>query len=164
MKLYNNDNIPMNFYDIAYNKNEEIHKKLFEDAINKYFEEENINKEDFKIIDQINKMNILKPSIAILLEKGISKKLKYIDLTPYWNSNYKESLNKKEDNSIFENLLINEENKKHIEIEYIDYVNGKIEFKNKMTNKKFFINFDKLDKTKDYHQKIKNTFTSLYYE
>ena len=159
MKLYNN-NIPLNIYDVIYNNSNSAHQKLFDDAINKYCLENNIKKEDVKIIDQINHDDILKPSTAIIINNG---KVNYVNLTKYWNTNYIENENKYLDNSIFNNLLINDDDKKHIDIDYIDYVNGKVQFKNKFTNKKFFVNFNKIDKSRNYYPNLKNTFTALYY-
>ena len=159
VKLYNN-NVPLNVYDIIYNNSESTHSKLFNEAIDKYCEYNGINKDEYKIIDQPNKENILKPSIAVMISNG---KINYINLENYWNKNYIENTNKYEDNSIFKELLINEDDKKHIDVEFIDYVNGRVQFKNKFTNKKFFVNFNKIDKNKNYYPQLKNTFTSLYY-
>ena len=159
MKLYN-DNIPLNVYDIVYSNSENIHKKLFEEAIDKYCEHNNINKDDYKIIDQPNADDILKPSMAIMIS---SQNINYVDLTNYWNKNYIENLNKYSENEIFKELLINEDDKKNTEVEYIDYVNGKVQFRNKMTNKTFYLKFNKLDKNRKYDPELKNTFTSLYY-
>jgi len=162
MKLYNN-NIPLNIYDVIYSNSEESHSKLFDDAITSYCNEYNIDKENTKIIDQPNKDDILQPSSAILM---YNDKIQYVtnkELSQFWNKNYVKNLNKYEDNSVFKELLINDDDKKHIEVEFIDYVNGRVQFKNKFTNKKFFVKFDKLDKNKDYYPQLKNTFTSLYY-
>ena len=159
MKLYNN-NIPLNIYDVIYSNSDNIHKKLFNDALNKYCKEKNINKNDYKIIDKENKDDILKPSIAILMSnEGVD----YIDLTNYWNKNYLENLNKYSENELFRELLIEDDNKKHVEVEFVDYVRGRVQFKNKFTNKKFFINFNKLDRNRSYYPKLRNTFTALYY-
>ena len=159
MKLYN-DNIPLNVYEIIYSNSENVHKKLFEEAIDKYCEHNSINKDDYKIIDQPNKEDNLKPSIAIMIS---NESIDYIDLTNYWNKNYIENLNKYSENEIFRELLIDEDDKRNIEVEYIDYVNGKVQFRNKMTNKTFFLKFNKLDKNRKYYPKLRNTFTSLYY-
>lgn len=162
MKLYNN-NIPLNVYDVIYSNSKSTHSKLFDDAINAYCKEYNINKDKIKIIDQPNKNDILQPSSAILMYDG---KIHYVtsdELSRFWNKNYTKNLNKYEDNSIFKELLINDDDKKHIDVEFIDYVNGRVQFKNKFTNKKFFISFNKIDKNQNYYPQLKNTFTSLYY-
>ena len=112
IKLYNN-NIPLNVYDVIYSNSETLHSKLFEEAINNYCESNSINKEDYKIIDQPNKEDILKPSVAIMINNS---KINYVNLENYWNKNYIENHNKYEDNSIFKELLINEDDKKHIDI------------------------------------------------
>lgn len=162
VKLYNN-NIPLNIYDVIYSNSENTHSKLFEDAITSYCNTYNINKEKIKIIDQPNKDDILQPSSAILISKDEIQYVSTKALSYFWNKNYTENLNKYEDNSIFKELLINDDDKKHIEVEFVDYVNGRVQFKNKFTNKKFFVKFDKLDKNRNYYPKLRNTFTALYY-
>lgn len=159
MKLYNN-NIPLNVYDIIYSNSNNIHKKLFDEALNKYCKTNNIDKKNYKIIDKENEDDKLKPSIAVMMSnEGVD----YIDLTDYWNKNYVENLNKYSENELFRELLIEDDNKKHIEVEFIDYVRGRVQFRNKFTNKKFFVNFNKLDKNRNYYPELKNTFTALYY-
>lgn len=162
MRLYK-DNIPLNAYDIIYNNSQKTHAKLFSDAITSYCNENDLDIDKIKIIDQPNKKNILHPSSAILMYDDKVYHVTKDELSKYWNKNYIEHNNKYEDNSIFKELLINDDDKKHVTIEFIDYVNGRVQFKNKFTNKKFFISFDKLDKTKNYYPQLKNTFTSLYY-
>lgn len=159
MKLYNN-NIPLNVYDIIYSNSNNIHKKLFDEALDKYCKTNNIDKRNYKIIDKENEDDKLKPSIAVMMSnEGVD----YIDLTDYWNKNYVENLNKYSENELFRELLIEDDNKKHIEVEFIDYVRGRVQFRNKFTNKKFFVNFNKLDKNRNYYPELKNTFTALYY-
>ena len=159
MKLYNN-NIPLNVYDIIYSNSNNIHKKLFDEALDKYCKTNNIDKRNYKMIDKENKDDKLKPSIAVMMSnEGVD----YIDLTEYWNKNYVENLNKYSENELFRELLIEDDNKKHIEVEFIDYVRGRVQFRNKFTNKKFFINFNKLDRNRNYYPELKNTFTALYY-
>ena len=155
------DYIALTTYDIIYNNAKKIHNKLFNDAIDKYCLENNKNKDDYKIIDQQNKENVFKPSIAIFIN---SNSIDYIDLTEYWNMNYITELQSYSENNLFKELLISDENKKYIDVEYIDYVNGKVQFKNKFTNKKFYVKFNKLDISKNYNLQLKNTFTSLYYD
>lgn len=155
-----NNNLLFTTYDIIYDNKKNIHNKLFKDAIDKYCIENNKNKADYKIIDQENKDNVFSPSIAIFINND---NIEYIDLTEYWNMNYINELNSYSKNNLFKELLINDEDKKYIDVEYIDYVNGKVQFKNKFTNKKFFVKFNKLDSSKNYDLQIKNTFSSLYY-
>lgn len=159
MKLYNN-NIPLNVYDIIYSNSDNIHKKLFDEALDKYCKTNNIDKRNYKIIDKENEDDKLKPSIAVMMSnEGVD----YIDLTDYWNKNYVENLNKYSENELFRELLIEDDNKKHIEVEFVDYVRGRVQFRNKFTNKKFFVNFNKLDRNRNYYPELKNTFTALYY-
>ena len=159
MKLYNN-NVPLNVYDIIYSHSNMIHQKLFDDAINKYCETNNLDKSHLKIIDQPNEQDVFKPSIAIIIN---NEHIEHINLTPYWNKNYIENLNQYSENALFKELLIEDDNKKHVEVEYIDYVNGRVQFKNKFNNKTFFVKFNKLNKNKNYNAQLTNTFTALYY-
>jgi len=159
MKLYNN-NVPLNVYDIIYSHSNMIHQKLFDDAINKYCEANNLDKSYLKIIDQPNEQDVFKPSIAIIIN---NEHIEHINLTPYWNKNYIENLNQYSENALFKELLIEDDNKKHVEVEYIDYVNGRVQFKNKFNNKTFFVKFNKLNKNKNYNAQLTNTFTALYY-
>lgn len=154
--IINNGSFFMNnVYDIIHDNTKNIHNKLFNDAIDRYCSENNKNKNEYKIIDQENKEDILKPSKAIFIKDNI---MSTIDLSDYWNINYNNLNNK---NNIFKELLINNEDKKNIDIEYIDYVNGKVLFRNKFNNKKFFVKFNKLNKK--IQNNLTNTFTSLYY-
>lgn len=180
MNLYN-DNIPLTVYDIINDNSNNIHKELFKEAIKSYleenpdnFDEEAIrkyleedpnnfskdNKDRIKIIDNVNRSSVLKPSIATII---YNNQLKYVDLTSYWNKNYVETKNKYINNEVFNELLISDEDKKNVEMVYIDYVNGRVQFKNKFTNKTFFISFNKLDKNKEYFFKLKNTFDTVNY-
>jgi hypothetical protein len=153
MKLYNN-NVPLNVYDIIYSHSNMIHQKLFDDAINKYCEANNLDKSYLKIIDQPNEQDVFKPSIAIIIN---NEHIEHINLTPYWNKNY----TKHEITNIFNELLINEENKKNIEIEEVNYALGKITFKNKFNNKLFTVNVDKIDFNPVYKDKLTNTFSYM---
>jgi len=156
IKLFDN-NIPIPVESYINNYIEKIHKQLFKNAITKYCNKMKVNEIDYKIIDIKNEDNYLLPSKAILLHKSSLKKEK-IDLTDYWNLNYIDSLQK----DVFNELLIDEENRKNIEIEYIDYVNGKVQFRNKFTNKTFFIDFSKINNNIQYKKQLENTFTKLY--
>lgn len=155
IKLFDN-NIPIPFTDYINSNIEKIHKQLFDNAIEKYCIDNNIVSSDYKIIDLKNEDNYLLPSIAILFSKKEFKKEK-VDLTDYWNLNYLELPQQ----TIFNDLLIDTENKKDIEIEYIDYIKGQVIFKNKFTNKEFRIDFSKINNNLQYKKKLENTFTSL---
>lgn len=141
MELNNNQLSKYSPYNIIYDNSIVIHKQLFSKAIEKYCFDNNINKNDFKIIDKENNENILKPSTAIFINNN---ELKYIDLTDYWDMTYYNNSYNKTNN--INELLLDEYNKKYIDIEYIDYVNERVQFKNKFTNKKFYIKFNKLNK------------------
>lgn len=162
IKIFNN-NLPIIFSDFLNDNIIKIHKELYEDALKKF--EKDRKKEtpqftldDFKIIEIKNELNYLKPSQIILFNIKKFEKEK-VDLTPYWNTNYSNSY---EDPYIFDDLLIDEENKKHIEIEDIDYINGKIKFRNKFTNKTFVIDKSKIDFNITYKNKLENTFGDLF--
>ena len=155
IKLFDN-NIPIPVDSYINDHIEKIHQLLFKQSIERYFQETDKSLEDYRIIDIKNENNYLLPSKAIIISKRVFNKEK-IDLTPYWNLNYLESPQK----DIINQLLIGEENKKDIEVEYIDYIKGKVKFKNKFTNKEFFVDFSKIDNNLQYKKKL-NTFTELY--
>lgn len=155
-KIFNN-NLPISFFDIVNDTIIKIHKELYSNALEKFKEEnKDIDFNEYKIIELKNENNYLKPSNILLMHKTLFTR-KNIDLTPYWNNNYinDEYLN------IFNELLISDENKKNIEVEDIDYINGKIKFRNKFNNKTFFINTDKIDFNITYRNKLENTFGEL---
>lgn len=155
IKLFDN-HIPIPVDSYINDNIENIHKELFNTAINKYCEENDLFIEDYKVIDIKNEDNWLMPSNFILLHKREFIKIKG-SLKDYWNLNYIDERQK----NIFNDLLITDENKKDIEIEYIDYVKGKVKFINKYTNKEFFIDFSKINNNIQYKKKLENTFTSL---
>lgn len=155
IKLFDN-NIPILVDSYINNNIEDIHKELFDKAINKYCEDNSIDISQYKVIDIKNEDNWLMPSNFILLHKHEFTKIKG-SLKDYWNVNYLEENQK----SIFTDLLIDDENKKDIEIEYIDYVKGKVKFRNKYTNKEFFIDFTRINNNLQYKKQLSNTFTSL---
>lgn len=155
-KLYNNY-IPIKATDHINNVNEKIHEQLFNEAIDKYFEENNLNKKDYKIIDLKNNINDFWAVNALLIHKNSKEKIQVIDLYNYWNSNYNYIAEDK--NIIMNNLLISDENKKNNKIVNIDYINGLVKFKNKFTGKEFEIRFDKLNSSPDLEKTIlKSTF------
>ena len=159
-KLYNGD-IPIKATDHINDVVNKIHDQLFEEAINKYIIANNIDKDNYKIIDLKNSSHAYWPSQALFINRTGNKKLSLINLDNYWNTNY--SWQKDSDDKVKNNLLIGEENKKNNEIINIDYINGTVKFKNKFTNKEFDVKFDKLNMSPDIKKNIiQNTFRYKY--
>lgn len=167
--LYNN-NIPISVFDNINDIYEKCHNELFNDALNKFIEEnyilndeENIHSVNefnnkYKIIDLKDNSDWLKPSSLLLINKTNGNVSKH-GLSLYWNNVYNtNNISKK----LVSNLLISDEDKKHVEIDTIDYIKGNITFKNKFTNKTFTVPFDKIDFSLIYEEKLKDTFKYKY--
>lgn len=159
-KIFDN-NLPLTFTDVINDYIFKIHKELYEDALKKFESDRRLTNHDFelnnyKIIEIKNQKNFLKPSTIILFSKSEFKREK-VDLTEYWNTNYTN------ENYIskFAELLIEDTDKKHIELEDIDYVKGKIRFRNKTNNKVFEVDKSKIDFNITYKNKLENTFGDL---
>jgi len=154
--------------DILEDKKTSIHNELFNNAI-KYYISLNVNKQTLNIISDDNKTDnelllekymiidlndgttYLDPTHALLISKSRPLKKIKIDLKPYWNKNYAENLNTNDQ----ELLLINEENLNESEFESINFIDAKIYYKNKFTNKIFGIPFNKFRKNLKLNQ-LKN--------
>ena len=159
-KLFDN-NLPIIFSDIINDHIIAIHNELYQDALKKFEKERKLNNpefslENYKIIEIKDELNFLKPSSILLYDNNFNKEK--VDLTEFWNTNYN---NEYEAPYIFDELLIDEENKKNIEVEDIDYIHGKIKFKNKFTNKTFTVDKSKIDFNLTYKNKLENTFGDL---
>ena len=159
-KLFDN-NLPVIFSDFLNDNIIAIHNELYQDALKKFEEDRKLENNDFnldnyKIIEVKDESNFLKPSSILLYDDSFHREK--VDLTPYWNTNY---YNDYEAPYLFNELLIDEESKKNIEIEDIDYIHGKIKFKNKFTNKIFIVDKSKIDFNLTYKNKLKNTFGYL---
>lgn len=147
--------------DIINDKSQLIHKELFDNAIINYIQDHiellhledgenqtNINYEDklnkqYIVIDLNDNETYLDSSHAILLSKSFPLTKIKIDLEDYWNKNY---INIYKNIINHESLLINENNLKESELDYVDFVKGKVYYKNKFTNKIFGIPFNKYHK------------------
>ena len=141
--------------DIVNNKQNKIHTELFNNAVKNYAVSNNINLSSYTVIDLQNNDDYLKSSYALLLSKTKPFKKYNVDLNQYWNTNYM-------DNNViqsYEDILLDEDDRKYSEYDYTDYIKGRIYFKNKLTNKRFYISFDKFDKEVNIDQ-LKNTFLS----
>lgn len=160
-KIFDN-NLPITFLDFNNDQTIKIHQQLFNDALKKFENDrKNIDNtfslDDYRVIEIKNEYNYLLPSSIIIFHKHDFKKEK-LSLEKYWNTNYKE-------NNLpfkFNELLIDDDNKKHIEFEDIDYIHGKIKFRNKFTNKTFTIDKSKIDFNITYKNKLENTFGNIY--
>lgn len=159
-KLFD-DNLPIIFSDFMNDNIIQIHKELYEDALKKFEkdrkkENNDFTLNDYKIIEIKNEANFLKPSSILLIHNHNFKKEK-IDLSSYWNTNYVND----SDSYLFNELLIDKDNKKNIEVEEIDYIHGKIKFRNKFNNKTFIIDKSKIDFNPTLKNKLENTFGFL---
>lgn len=159
-KLFD-DNLPIIFSDFMNDNIIQIHKELYEDALKKFEkdkkkENNDFTLDDYKIIEIKNEANFLKPSSILLIHNHNFKKEK-IDLSSYWNTNYVND----SDSYLFNELLIDKDNKKNIEVEEIDYIHGKIKFRNKFNNKTFTIDKSKIDFNATLKNKLENTFGFL---
>jgi len=162
-KLFEN-NLPISFFDVVNDTLNKIHKELFNDALNNYEKykketDSNYSIKNLKIIELKNSQNYLKPSKIMIFNHNDDGTLtrEIIDLTDYWNTNYVNN----EYITHFNDLLIDNDNKKQIELEDIDYINGIIKFKNKYNNKTFSVNTNKIDFNLTYKNKLENTFGDL---
>ena len=159
-KIFDN-NLPISFSDFTNNHIEKIHKELFNNALKKFEDDrknddENFSLDNYRIIEIKDENHYLLPSDILLINKHGFNKEK-VSLKKYWNTNYTNI----ESPYKFNDLLIDEENKKHIDIEDIDYVHGKIKFKNKFNNKTFMIDKSKIDFNLTYKNQLENTFGYL---
>lgn len=141
--------------DVINNKQNKMHTELFNSAVRNYADVKNINLSSYTIIDLKDNNDYLKPSSALLLSKTKPFKKYNVDLTNYWNSNYSNTNVVQE----YDDILLNEDDRNYSEYDYTDYIKGRIYFKNKLTNKRFYISFDKFDKDVNI-EKLKNTFLS----
>lgn len=139
--------------DIVNDKQTKIHSELFNSAVRNYAAAKNINLSSYTIIDLKDNDDYLKPSSTLLLSKTKPFKKFNVDLTNYWNTNYSNTNIIKE----YDDILLDEDDRKYSEYDYTDYIKGRIYFKNKLTNKRFYISFDKFDKEVNIDQ-LKNTF------
>ena len=165
-KKYNDmlyDTKPVKFSDFMSNKYNIVHKKLYENALNKYINEWLNAKEEIGDKKYVNVFNVKtikefkensyileipgneywQPSKCCIITKFInssSPNLRWtVDLTPYWN-NYQA----KENNKV-EKLKLSNENIDDSEIINLNYITGKATLYSENADKEYDVDFDYLD-------------------
>lgn len=163
MNLY--DSGPIKFADFVSDKCDQIHEKLYEEALKEYYQEniedysdcssfeEFVN--EYKVIEIKGKEYML-PSSVILSEKKFPYRQKKIDLSPYWNK-YQYAENNKD----ISDLMIDEDTVKDAKLVYVNYVTGRCKFRSRMTGKEFWTTIDYVNKDTEISDEmtLKDTFT-----
>lgn len=174
VKKYDNlmyNNTICSVEDYVKSKLDNIHIKLFNDALNKWFEEKvkhnnsignysNLESflDDFAMIENKGK-EFFNPSNISLMQKKSPHIIIKVNLSKWWNNIQEEVLVKKNIND----KLIDDEAKTYAEVIYIDYVRHKTKIRNKMTDEEYWIDNDyvtpDLKVSDDYT--LKNTFGEM---
>jgi len=131
---------PVRAADYISDKYNDIHRQLYQRAVDKLLKELNISKEDLKInykLVEIKQDEYFKPSKVIIKNLSYPFTATTYDLDKYWD-NY-EFLEEYKDLSEY---WIDEESTKDAELIYIDYIKGKGKFKSKYTQKEFWVDFN----------------------
>ena len=135
--------------DYVNSKLDNIHAKLFDDALNSWFIENKQNIEDNEIghyeniDDLLNDFSICEnkgeeffnPSNLSLMQKKTPHTILKVNLSKWWNNIQDKILVKKNLND----KLIDEEAKTYAEVVYIDYVNHRTKIRNRMTDEEYWI-------------------------
>lgn len=165
------DNRPVKFTEFITNKYNDIHKELYEDALDKLIEHLISTKaehyENYESIDDVkDNCKIIEckateywmPSEVTITHKTWPYKRDKHSLEEYWNY-----YQKKEDKSIETIKLTEKENIENSEIMFIDYVKGIARMRTKLTNIEFDVPFEYLDSSTDVSDEysLSNTFTAL---
>ena len=148
-------------------KLDSIHKQLFDDALNDWFNDSK-NELGYEDLDSFlsdytmyeeKSMKYYEPSKITMMQKKLPHTIYKIDLADWWNDTQYDIII---DRSI-EEKLIDEEAKKYLEITYIDYINDKMKLVDKMTGDEYWI--DSKYVTEDIKLadefSLKNTFGEL---
>lgn len=160
---------PIQVNDFLNDKYDDIHKQLYNRALNKFIEEyiqtnnldisiENFKK-NYKFIE-IKKDEYFKPSKVLIKSVKVPFGIlegKAIDLSKYWDK-YEFNTNFKD----LSEILFDEDSIKDAELIYIDYVKGKGKFKSKFTEKSFWVDFKFINNNTKINKdsfSLENTFT-----
>lgn len=123
---------PVTVTDVVNEKLNNIHKKLYNNALNKFLKYNNISRLEYNIIE-IKPEEYDEPSNIIIKSKKppfkLYKNLKSHSLKEYWNTEYIESIQK--DISL---LMLDLEEVHDLKIIYIDYVKGKCKMRSEQLN------------------------------
>ena len=155
------DSIKTKFSDFVLNKYDIIHKQLYIEALSQYLEKTNNNTDEYinshKFIEIKNKEYWM-PSKVMIKNLNIPFETITINLSDYWNK-YEYVQQFKEINN---NFLDEDNVKDAFEVIYIDYVNGKVKFKNKNTGLEIWKDLNYINNETKYNNDLltlKNTFT-----
>ena len=153
------------FNDYVSNKTNIVHEKLYLSALNKYLEEKTntigITIEEYSkthIFTEIKNTEYWKPSKVFIKETVYPFKIEKIDLKKYWD-NYQYIDEHKNFDSIFfdSDIDIN-----GLEVVNIDYIHGKVKFKNKYSGKEYWKDFKYINEDTVYNNSyfgLNDTFT-----
>lgn len=139
---FNQTSHKMTFNDYITDKYNDVHTELFNRALDRYIEEKNINKSEYKFIE-LKAKNYYEPSVVCIKKLSYPYNVEQVSLAKYWD-NYQYTNDNKEINNEF---LEEELNPERLEIININYVTNKVTLKDKNTQKTFikdlsFINDD----------------------
>lgn len=154
------DSSKTKFSDFVSNKYDNIHKQLYIEALTEYLEKTNNANDEYinnhKFIEIKNKEYWM-PSKVMIKNLNIPFETNTIDLSNYWDK-YEYNQKNKEFNSFF----LSEDNiKEGFEVIYIDYVNGKVKFRNKNTGLEIWKDLNYINNETKYNDdllSLKNTF------
>lgn len=157
---------PERISNVVCDKLENIHKMLFNDALEKYFEESKENEEDTfddflrcnKIIEKRGQV-YNEPSNVIIREKKFPYKQKNVDLSQWWSTYQFDESNKD-----ISELIEDEEVLIDAKLIYVDYARNRCKFRSKMTGKEFWTTLDYINentKIDEDNMTLKDTFGDL---
>ena len=128
---------PIDVYDFISNVPNQVHQKLYEDALSKFYIDYPKFKDNKNIrIIEIKAKEYWQPSkIRVIDFSRYPRKYYNFSLDIYWNNIYVE----KEDSKIIERNV-----DEHSEIDYLDYIHGTATMKGRYTNDTFKVNFKDL--------------------
>ena len=149
------------FKDFVSNKYDNIHIELYAEALNEYLKSINADNDEYintHEFIEIKDNEFWKSSKVMIRNLEYPFETQTIDLSSYWN-NY-EYLSKFKE---FEDIYLDEDNVKDaFEVIYIDYVNGKVKFRNKNTGLEIWKDLNYINKDTKYNDdlmSLKNTFS-----
>lgn len=157
------DSGPISFSEYIFDKQNIIHKQLFNDALTKLGKTLNLDTEDivkyYRVIED-PAAEYWKPSSVTLIAKDRRQKhrRKKYDLTPYWNT-FKEDIDCKTSYLAMYSDSIND-----VEVIYVNYVTGEATLRSKLTGGTFKVPFNYLDSSTQLSDDIllNETFTYKY--
>lgn len=157
-----NSNGPENFSTFVTGKHDIVHNELFENALKKYAESENVDYDEFKKSNKIIELkdeNYSKPSSVIIISKSFPYTKKTVNLEKWWNEYQFDEHNKD-----ISDLFVDKDMLVDAKLVYINYVTGKCKFKSKISNEEFWTTIDYINANTEIDEDnmtLKNTFTYM---